>query len=302
MHLIPTAASVDDGRTPFVFVAWRWTRILTLIYLTVCAAALFYLVQPFIVVHTEVSVPAVVGSQGPDAVAKLDAQGLSEHTIEDRSDGYPTGTVMFQSPDPGTHVRQGRIINLIVCSGPIHVVIPDLKQAASADAMQTLTQLGLTPSVGPGIRSMSLPFDSVVTTMPPPGSRVEVGSPIELIVSQGPPDGALLDTGPGGTSPLVGVPDPSGPAGSGGTPEAPGTSPPAGAGLPQVPDPDITPQPYNPPPTSEPTIQNIPDPGTVPPPPASDSEGLPPKGTMAPEPRIDPRALAPEPGLHREVY
>ncbi|MDQ2731119.1 MAG: PASTA domain-containing protein [Armatimonadota bacterium] len=198
MASIPVVGMAGSGFQEGLCRTWRWIRILGFIYLCGCAVYLLLTLQAFTGALPEVKVPLVVGVEQGRATADLEKLGFIVHVdAVEPADGFPAGAVMYQSLHPDAHVREGRSIYLVICQGPAHVVLPDLRQSANYDAMRALAQLGLQPSIASTAHSSAVSFDSVIEQIPAPGTRVEVGSAVALIVSDGPPDDY-----PGGDSPL----------------------------------------------------------------------------------------------------
>lgn len=189
MASIPVVRMAGTGFQIGLCRTWRWTRILGLVYLAGCALYLLFTLQAFTGALPEIKVPMVVGVEQARATGDLEQLGFIVHVDAiEPADGFPAGAVMYQSLQPDSHVRTGRNIYLIICQGPAHVVLPDLRQSANYDAMRALAQLGLQPSIATTAHSSTIAFDSVIEQIPAPGTRVEVGSAVALIISDGPPD------------------------------------------------------------------------------------------------------------------
>jgi len=97
---------------------------------------------------TEVLVPNVVGAAEADAVALIEAQGLTIGTIEVvGSPTVPEGYVIASDPVTNSRLPLGSVINLILSDGTVQV--PDVRLLAVLDARGILTdpQIGYTVSV-----------------------------------------------------------------------------------------------------------------------------------------------------------
>ena len=97
---------------------------------------------------TEVLVPNVVGAAEADAVALIEAQGLTIGTIEVvGSPTVPEGYVITSDPVTNSRLPLGSVVNLILSDGTVQV--PDVRLLPVLDARGILTdpQIGYTVSV-----------------------------------------------------------------------------------------------------------------------------------------------------------
>ncbi|HET6386071.1 MAG TPA: PASTA domain-containing protein [Armatimonadota bacterium] len=196
MATISTWVPWQPGSGP-VDRAWRWIRLLGIIYLAACAAYILHTSGWIGGALPEVRVPDAIGLSRETAFAKMQRLGLTPHVQDGpRSDGYAQGAVMQQSLTPGMHVRAGRGVYLLVCSGALHVIVPDLRGLDSGAAARVIARLGLEPSIAANVPSFDVPFDSVVEQAPAPGVRAEYGTPVALALSNGLPDYALDEVDP----------------------------------------------------------------------------------------------------------
>jgi serine/threonine-protein kinase len=97
---------------------------------------------------TEVLVPNVVGAAEADAVAQIEAQGLTIGTIDVvGSPSVPEGFVIASDPVTNSRLPLGSVVNLILSNGKVQV--PDVRMLPVLDARGILTdpQIGYTVSV-----------------------------------------------------------------------------------------------------------------------------------------------------------
>ena len=78
-----------------------------------------YVIMPWITGKgTEVEVPEVIGLMLEDAIVVLDEQGFESVADEKRPDTlYEEGRIIEQKPRPGSMVKKGRLVQLVVSSG-----------------------------------------------------------------------------------------------------------------------------------------------------------------------------------------
>jgi Proprotein convertase P-domain/PASTA domain len=121
-------------------------------------------------------VPAVIGdfeSFADDAIARAN---LTVGTVTRVTSSAPVGSVLSQSPDPGTAVRRGSPVSFTVSLGGVSV--PDVLGLSQSDATGALTAAGLTVQVSfnddcvsPGDVELQSPSGGAVV---PPGSAVTI--------------------------------------------------------------------------------------------------------------------------------
>jgi eukaryotic-like serine/threonine-protein kinase len=132
----------------------------------------------------KVEVPDVRKDSVQDAVHTLTQQGLNYKEYDVNSSQQP-GTVTGQSPAPGTRVIKGTTVRINVSKGlPPVIVPPDLIGETEATATSELQGLGF--NVATQQVDSTKPQGTVVDTNPKPGSSVQRGSQVTLLVSKGP--------------------------------------------------------------------------------------------------------------------
>jgi beta-lactam-binding protein with PASTA domain/predicted Ser/Thr protein kinase len=132
----------------------------------------------------KVEVPDVRQDSLADAVHTLTQQGLNYKEYDINSSQTP-GTVTGQSPPPGTEVVKGTTVRINVSKGLPPVIIPsDVIGKSQADATSELQQLGFNVATQPVDSTKAK--DTVVDTNPGPGTSVQRGTQVTLLVSKGP--------------------------------------------------------------------------------------------------------------------
>jgi eukaryotic-like serine/threonine-protein kinase len=131
------------------------------------------------------TVPDVTKMSLPEARAVLERSGLRDSLLDQRYNAdLPPEFVVDQSPEPGSIVKPNRMIYLTIntTSRP-QVTVPETRNLSLRNAELQLRNYGL--SVGE-IRYVSSLFkNSVVEQSIAPGSQVDRGTPVDLVVSDG---------------------------------------------------------------------------------------------------------------------
>jgi eukaryotic-like serine/threonine-protein kinase len=140
----------------------------------------------------KVEVPSVKGDAFPDAVRLLTQAGLNYKEFQVPSSLAP-GTVTGQSPPPGTQVVKGTTVRVNVSKGLPPIIVPaDLIGQTEQAATAELQQQGF--NVGPSQQQdSSKPQGTVIDTNPKPGTSVQRGTQVMLVVSKGPQTAIVPD-------------------------------------------------------------------------------------------------------------
>jgi eukaryotic-like serine/threonine-protein kinase len=132
-----------------------------------------------------VDVPQMVGSTVDTARSALDQSGLLLVVAEDRDDtAAPPGQILSQRPLPGSKLRSGESVNVVVARAPTVVKVPGVVGLLLAEARTRLEKARLTvssvveqphPTLGVGM----------VIAQTLDGAEVRAGTGVELKVSKG---------------------------------------------------------------------------------------------------------------------
>jgi serine/threonine-protein kinase len=130
-----------------------------------------------------VVIPEVRNGSVTDAVSALTAAGL-KYRIFNIYSPKGSGTVIAESPKPGTKVKKGSTIRINVSKGVKPVTVPDVTTDSFATAQAALKKLGFvvmrTNAQDPSAKG------TVIAEDPQGGTQQPAGSTITLTVSSGP--------------------------------------------------------------------------------------------------------------------
>ena len=136
----------------------------------------------------EIVVPNVVNLAQADAESAIVAAGLTVGTVTTASsDTVPVGEVISQSPASGSLVAPGSAVDLTVSSGPANIVVPNVVNLAQANAEAAIVAAGLSVGTVSTAGSFTVPTGDVISQNPIAGASVVPGSPVNIVVSTGPP-------------------------------------------------------------------------------------------------------------------
>jgi serine/threonine protein kinase/beta-lactam-binding protein with PASTA domain len=118
----------------------------------------------------------------------LRAAGLDPEVIDDHHDVVPAGRLVSVQPAPGTRVLRGRVVRAVLSQGRPRV--PDIVTGTPLDQARSLldeADLRLDHDPGADQYDEAVPESGVLRVRPPAGTELTVGTPVELVLSKGPP-------------------------------------------------------------------------------------------------------------------
>jgi beta-lactam-binding protein with PASTA domain len=159
---------------------WLWLVLLLALVIGGLAAAYFLTRSD----GTKTRVPNVVGLRAPVAVQRLGQSGYPAITDYRVSPGARIGTVLSESPPPGTALKRGSQVTITVARGRSTVTVPNVVGLSDAQAFTRVQAVGLK---GRAVTiASSQPKGRVVKQAPPGGTQIKKGSTVTLSVSKGP--------------------------------------------------------------------------------------------------------------------
>ena len=139
------------------------------------------------------SMPQLVGAP-LDAAEKVIAEMGLSLKVEDKvySAKYASGQIVSQQPSPGTRIKVGQHVQVLVSLGPPRVTIPDLTSSSLRAAQINAVQRGLSVR---SVATVSWPGKEAdqVVAQDPSAAATDIYSPaMNLLVSSGEPPTAFL--------------------------------------------------------------------------------------------------------------
>lgn len=133
----------------------------------------------------EISVPSVVGYDSDAAMNTLSDQGFSPERTYAYSDTVASGKVISQTPEGGSSAKKGDAVTLTVSQGKEAINVPDVYNKPQEEAVNTLTQAGLTVTSTSTDYSDTVPEGNVISQSIASGKYVDAGTNISLVISLG---------------------------------------------------------------------------------------------------------------------
>jgi beta-lactam-binding protein with PASTA domain/predicted Ser/Thr protein kinase len=183
--LLPPAGRFDEDPAPTPADGARRKRAVLWGLVAALALALAALVLLLGSPAGRVTVPDVTGQTEGAALLRLKRAGLNPVALRTSSATVAVGLVLGQTPPRGSVVTKGTRANVLVSSGPGSAALGNFEGLSPAQAAAGLRAAGFKPTIRTQ-PSASTPQGHVITTNPPPGTELQVGSPVTVLVSSGP--------------------------------------------------------------------------------------------------------------------
>ena len=135
-----------------------------------------------------VLVPDIIGKDVVNVLEQLTELDLntkvkgSQFSVE-----VPKDHVIFQDPSAGAEIKIGRDIKIVVSRGPQIIIMPDLSGISIRRARIKIEELDLCRGATSSTSDMVVDKGDIIAQFPLPGSSVNRGVCVDLLVSKGSP-------------------------------------------------------------------------------------------------------------------
>lgn len=165
--------------------------VIALLVLFLVASAAGFFKGPGLSANTEktVEVPDVRGMTYEEAKDALNDKklGIRKASKEEPSNEYKKGEIKSQDPGEGEKVKENTTITVVISSGEEakKVPVPDVLGRSESEAEQILQDAKLKVTHGEAQYSDDVAAGNVIFTDPQPGTEVDEGSSVQIVVSLG---------------------------------------------------------------------------------------------------------------------
>jgi beta-lactam-binding protein with PASTA domain len=97
----------------------------------------------------------------------------------------PEGSIINQNPLPGSLVKKGTPVSVVVSKGKEGIALPNFSSVPLEEARKILAEMGLKIGSITEQSSVSVAKGSIISTFPSPNSIVKKGAIIDLVISTG---------------------------------------------------------------------------------------------------------------------
>jgi eukaryotic-like serine/threonine-protein kinase len=163
--------------------AAAWVLGLLLVLLAAAGGYGFWYLTQGPAVHSPM--PAVVSLTEEQARAALDVEELDPVVTLAYSEDVPAGVVISADAEPGTVLRHGTDVELVVSRGPERYGVPTLQGSTAEQARAALEDVNLTLGSTTEEYSETVPSGQVVSSAPVAGEQLPPGTAVDVVVSRG---------------------------------------------------------------------------------------------------------------------
>jgi serine/threonine-protein kinase len=134
----------------------------------------------------EVRVPDLAGQDIVSVIEMVRQQGL-ELKVDSRAPHptIPRDTVISQIPAPGSGIKKGRQVRVVVSQGASELLAPKLAGENFRKADILIRQAGFVPGNITRVATVDIDRDIVIAQNPQAGSPIEKGGTLDILVSAG---------------------------------------------------------------------------------------------------------------------
>ena len=142
----------------------------------------------FVRQSVQITVPDLVGLTPAQARARLASQGLRFKEEAARWDAQVSaGHILLQNPPAGFKVKPNRTVYVAPSLGVRLFAVPDVQNRTLRQARLWIEQAGLVVGNITEATSERVREDLIIRQAPQPGTEVDAGTRVHLVVSSGPP-------------------------------------------------------------------------------------------------------------------
>ena len=157
------------------------------VFMVAAGAGTYFTVHLMIRSEDSVIVPDLMGKEVVYALEVLSDLGLNTKVKGSQySRDVPKNHIIGQMPEPGTEIKQGRDVRLVISKGPYAVVYPDLVGIDLPMAAIALEENDLRRGILSYTYDPQRPKEEILAQFPRPGTVGLRQSPVDLLVSAGP--------------------------------------------------------------------------------------------------------------------
>ncbi|WP_309112906.1 PASTA domain-containing protein [Saccharothrix sp.] len=198
-------------------------QLITWMSIVVVAAIVIGLTTWWLSIGKVASVPNVVGKEQEVATSIIEDAALKTAVSTENSNDVPNGQVLRTDPPAGTELTRGDLVKVVVSRGK--PVVPQVAAGSeTAVAEREIASAGLKSQLNPADDAFSdrVPKGKVVTLKPAPGTPVDIGTTVTIVLSKGvepkpvpnvkgkTKDEAFAELSAAGFEPVEGPQEPSG--------------------------------------------------------------------------------------------
>lgn len=160
--------------------------LLLMVFFSIAGASAYLTLTLIIESEETVVVPELEGKDAVAVLELLSGLGLNTKVKESRFDpDVPADHVIYQDPAPGSPIKKGRDVKVVLSKGPETFSTPKLTGISLQQSRVILSNNGLKQGVVTRTFSSDAEKDMVIAQTPPTGTPVTQNDAVNLLVSRG---------------------------------------------------------------------------------------------------------------------
>jgi len=160
--------------------------ILFFVFILVVGASAYLTLTMIVKSEDTVIVPDLAGKNIVYVLELLTDLGLNTKVDgSEYSADMPKNNVIFQDPEPGSEIKKGRDVRIIISKGPKSILMPNLEKLPVQQARIILEENSLCQGQISSTYSHRIKKDSVISQVPSAGTMITRNECVNLLVSLG---------------------------------------------------------------------------------------------------------------------
>lgn len=159
---------------------------LVIAFFVISGITAYFTVSYFVKNEETVIVPKLVGKDIIHVLELLTGLGLNVRVKGSAySKDFAENQIIYQDPDPGEAIKQGRDVRIIISKGTKTLPMPNIKGLNLQQSRLIIDKNGLTQGHISKTFHSGVPNGLIISQYPPPGVTIERGHSTDLLVSRG---------------------------------------------------------------------------------------------------------------------
>ncbi len=164
-------------------------HIFLLLLLFAAAGGLAAYIAASLIIKAEdtIPVPDLIHKEVVYCLEKLSDMGLNtkvKGVVYDSN--VPKNYVVHQNPEPGSRIKQGRDVKIVISKGPYRIPAPVLTGLSEREAALVIEENGLRTGFKSRSYHKTARNEEIIAQSPIPGRLIERNAKIDLLISRGP--------------------------------------------------------------------------------------------------------------------
>ena len=160
--------------------------LVVILFITAAGASAYLTLSMIIKSEETVVVPSLKEKDVVYALRILSNLGLNTRIkSSEYSVSIPVNHVIEQDPAPGSEIKKGRNVKIVISKGQLSLTTPDFTGLSIHQALIIIEENGLCPGTRSRSKSFDVGRDAIIAQSPQPGVTINRNNCIDLLISSG---------------------------------------------------------------------------------------------------------------------